>query len=406
MITKRFLLLIILSIPSSLLAQSFTVAMRKEKNHQLEYRKVTLENLFETNRFEGQYFKIVLGKSQHAIAFNEESQLVLKAATVYYHLTQARQFWVKQFKHEKAINQKQLTIRLELTNLFDEFGHFAHDNRNPQFNNALSIPAGKTPRWVPEERQDSWGDEIWFRPKKKVLTSELGDIGKNPLEIAMGHMEAPIISYSMARLQNDLLMRAFYPSFSTGSGWDDLLRFAGTFAITKIISIGAQQADPLFLDKYYYLESPLIPEIIYHEYAHLMLSDYLEMSHSTPVNEGIADFFAARQAGKKRIYAPVKGLSNISAKKIRQKNAYSLLYEDLRQANADFTLSVLWDVTEILGHEIGDQIIYQSRKYLTTHESTISDGLIRAIMKSCDEVCPHPFKQKLMLYEGFRYRGF
>ena len=35
-----------------------------------------------------------------------------------------------------------VTIRLELTNVFNELGHFANDNLDPQYNNALSIPAG------------------------------------------------------------------------------------------------------------------------------------------------------------------------------------------------------------------------------------------------------------------------
>ena len=44
----------------------------------------------------------------------------------------------------------------------------------------------------------------------------------------------------------------------------------------------------LFTRKWYKFDSALVPEIIYHEFAHLALSDNLELSHSTPVIEGMA----------------------------------------------------------------------------------------------------------------------
>lgn len=385
----------------------FKVLVRKDGSTKTRFVMKELEHLESDDSFEGKYFKIVLKKEKTPISFFEEDkELILKAATVYYHLNQSRLFWIEKMGLENNNLDSQITVRLEITNQFDEFGHFANDNRAPQFNNALSVPNGETPDWVPEERRESWGKEIWFRPIKKISTKELGNLGPNPLNVTLRALENPLIDYIQNQFNVRLMEEFFYPSYASRPLFEDLIRYAGTYALMKVILYGSKYTDRLFLDKYYYLDTAMVPEIAYHEYAHLVLSDHLEMSHSTPVNEGLADYFAAVQAKTQKVYAKVPGHSNAQYKNTQDKKKYSHWDESYRMATSDFTLSVLWDVREALGEEIGDKLILNSRKFLSTNNSNISEGLLRAILKSCEEICNLPRRDKLILYETFSWRGF
>lgn len=388
-------------------SETFRVLLRQPNSYKTYYKQIELPSLESSSSFDGTYFKIVKGKSDEAISFDEKDENIrTKAATVYYHLSEARNFWVNQIKSEKAVTLPKLTIRIEMTNQFNELGHFAHDNKTPQYNNALSIPDGETPSWVPAERQKKWGKEIWFRPKKVILTKDLGPLGPNPLTTTLMAMERPLINYVENQINHRIMREFFYPAYTNRPLHEDLIRYAGTYALMKFFIHGSRYTDNLFIDKYYYLDTAMVPEIAYHEYSHIILSDHLEMSHSTPVNEGMADYFAAAQSKKRKVYGKVAGFSNNAPKDTQEKRLYSHWDESNRYATSDFTLSVLWDVRETLGEEIGDRVVYQARKYLRTNTSTISHGLLTAILRSCEEICEVPRRDKIKLYETFGRKGF
>lgn len=392
---------------SAQVAPSFNVIERKPKSNKTILRKVVLEDLTSSDSFDGKYFKIVKEKSNEAIRFNDEDpKVLLKAASTYHHLTLAKNFWRDRIGSQEAENSEKIIVRLEIKNLFDEQGQFAHDNRTPQFNNALSIPSGETPEWVPEDRQKSWNKEIWFRPMKKIETKSLAGIGPNPLTVSLEALEQPFLNYTTSRFNQTMLEHLFYPTYSANPLWVDVVRFVGTIAITKAIIEASKHTDKLFLEKWYYLDTALVPEVIYHEYAHIILSDHLEMSHSTPVIEGMADYFAAALANKKKMYAKVKGVSNAAGKNTQSTKLYTHWYESNRLATSDFTLSVLWDVRETLGEDVADQVVFGARKYLKTKSATINHHLIEAVLDSCSDKCPSPRRDKLMLYETFSAKGF
>lgn len=385
----------------------FPVMIRKEKSNDAYIARVELPNLISDDSFEGKYFKIVKGKDRTPIMFDEKDEkLLLKAATTYYHLNKARDFWVDKMKSEKAMHLPQLVIRVDITNQFDELGHFAHDNKTPQFNNALTIPHGETPEWVPEEKKDQWNTEIWFRPMKSIPTKDLASLGPNPMTQSLLTLERPLLNYTQNQFNQRLMEQLFYTAYVTRPLHEDILTYAGTWAMMKVMIYASKKADPLFVEKYFYLDTAVVPEVAYHEYSHIILSDYLEMSHSTPVNEGMADYFAAVQSKKRKVYGKVKGHSNAAPKDSQDKKPYSHWDESNRFASADFTLSVLWDVRETLGEERGDQVVFEARRYLTTQRSSISDGLLRAILKACEDKCEKPKRDKLKLYEVFSKKGF
>jgi hypothetical protein len=407
---KKIFAFLTLVYVSALYAQSspsFLVLERKARSNGTFFHRVELEDLISADRFEGEYFKIVKGKSLQAISFTEkDSELILKAATAYHHLTKAKNYWEKVMDSKRPEELQQIIVRLEIINLFDEQGHFAHENRSPQYNNALSIPAGETPEWVPAERQDKWANEIWFRPMKKIDTRNLPGLGTNPLTSSLQSLEQPFINYTVNRFNTSIMEHIFYPSYAPNPLWVTVVRFAGTIALTKAVIEASKHMDNLFAEKYYYLDTAMVPEVMYHEYAHLMLSDYLTLSHSTPVIEGMADYFAAILTDKRKIYARVKGYSNAALKDTEQKRNYSHWYESNRMATSDFVLSVLWDVRETLGSEIADKLVYEMRTSLKTGSATINHHLLQAVLDACDVKCESSRRDKLKLYQTFVSKGF
>lgn len=397
----KFLILSLFIYSSGVLAREFTVIDRQDNSIKTHYKKVQLEDLNSDTHFEGTYFKIVYKKSNEPIPFSADKSIVQRAANIYYHLTRAKNFWL-----DKSSNTfSQLTIRLDITNGFNEFGHYSNDNLDPQYNNALSVPEGVTPEWVPADKYDKWGKEIWFRPMKKVSTQDvINELGPNPVTVALKQMQAPFINYTVNQFNQTLMNHAFYASLTKNSLGKDFGRFLGTIALTYFVIEASKKMDPLFVEKWFYLDSSMVPEVIYHEYAHLILSDHLEMSHSTPVIEGYADYFAAIMSNKRKVYAKVPGHSNSNPKDPYNERHYS--HMDELKASSDFVLAVLWDVRETLGSEVADQVIYESRKKLETKTATIHQHMIRAILDTCSEICPSPRVARLKLYETFRKRGF
>ena len=139
--------------------------MARNKRFRLKETRLNLPNLTSNNSFEGKNFKIVQGKSNNAILFTNQ-ELRLKAATVYYHLEKARKYFIEKMNSSYVENLSQIIIRIEHKNKFNELGHFANDNLDPQFNNALSIPAGDgyEPAGI-----KPWGHEIWFSHQKRFI---------------------------------------------------------------------------------------------------------------------------------------------------------------------------------------------------------------------------------------------
>ena len=114
-------------------------AMVRNKSFHLKEKRVDLPHLTSNNSFEGKHFKIVQGKNSEAIKFTNQ-ELRLKAATTYYHLEKARDYFVQELNSSYVKSLPQIIIRIDHTNNFSELGHFTNDNLDPQYNNALTIP--------------------------------------------------------------------------------------------------------------------------------------------------------------------------------------------------------------------------------------------------------------------------
>jgi hypothetical protein len=330
--------------------------------------------------------------------------MLLRAATTYYHLTKARNYFVQKLNSDYVKSIPKMTIRIEHSNQFSELGHFAHDNLDPQFNNALTVPAGKgyAPRNI-----KSWGMEIWFRPKKRVHISELNvnDLASREMKVLMQSFRNQIHMQSLQKFMAQVVTAVAVDNPSGAPfSINNLIRIAGS---SLFMEFGYHFIDPIskaMSRKWYWLDSALVPEIIYHEYSHAALSDRLVLSHSTAVIEGMADFFAGQIANSPKLAKSIKKYNTFNGKNAKRKQDYMIQFEMGEYANTDFVFGMLWEIKNILGAEKGESFMFALRKEVTTN-STIRKELIEGILKTCDEVCVEPFNDKIRILKALNLRG-
>lgn len=404
---KNFILSVALILPSLSFAQSLDRKMealiRTDSNKPV-IDEVILADLVSAESFDGEHFKIVKGKSNEAIRFDADEALAFRAATAYYHLTKARDYFVNKVKSEHAASIPKMTIRIEHTNQFSELGHFAHDNMEPQHNNALTIPAG---RGLESRGVKPWGIEIWFRPSKRIHLNDLkvNDLAQREFQVLMKTFRNQIHMQSLQRFLSQTVMAVAKETTGVNPlSMESLIRTVGS---SVMMEVGYQFIDPItkmFSRKWYWLDTALVPEIIYHEYAHAALSDHLVLSHSTAIIEGMADFFAGQIADSPKLAKHIKKYNTYNGKDALKKQEYVLQFESSEYANTDFVFGMLWELKTIVGPEKGEAFMFELRKKLTTN-STIRNQLIEGILLTCDEVCTMPFVDKLRILKALNLKG-
>jgi hypothetical protein len=398
---KSFLLVLVLGIQftSAMGAEVRKRAVIRDSNFNAVVEDVTLPDLTSENSYEGKYFKIVQGKSNKAIRFDDSEELQLRAATTYYHLNKARKFYTDVIKTDYVKNMPQLTIRVEIKNVFNELGHFANDNLDPQFNNALSVPAGEG--YKPAQITP-WGLEIWFRPSKEINIKDFPgvvDYGGG----VKGSLTAFRNESHMTNLEM-FMLTVLRGGLSNGAGLSSVMRLAGSSLMLEAIYQSSDIAAEFFTRRIYRLDAALVPEIIYHEFSHIALSEHLELSHSTPVNEGLADYFAGKISNSKKLATKIKDYNLFNGKEVRKKQQYQLGFERGEYANADFVFGLLWNVGQTVGSDIEAQFVFDMTKNLTTNVS-IRDDLINATLDSCRVSCKSPLNDRIRLYKLYNSKN-
>lgn len=385
--------------------QSFASMVKKQALIRDEHfnpiiKDVLLTDLKSTDSFDGDHFKIVQAKNDEAISFDADPQLQLKAATVYFHLTKAYRYYVDTVKSQYVKNLPQIVVRLELTNVFNEVGHFANDNLDPQFNNALSIPEGAG--YEPKDIKP-WGMEIWFRPVREIHLSEMDASG------ASADIKA-IIKYfrnqvHMGNLQTLITSIIYSKANNTNIDTNKLVRLLGTSVLTELVYQFSGASAQLFAQNIYKLDSAMVPEIIYHEFSHIALSNHLQLTHSSPVNEGLADFFAGKISNSQKLATQIKEYNLFDGKQVRKKQQYNIAFERGEYANADFVFGLLWNFGEKVIKNNESQFIYHMSEKLTS-SSTIRDDLINASLQTCKKYCQHYTDDRLNIYTFFNSKNF
>ncbi len=403
---KNFILATILLGSTSAFAyeRALDAVVRTESN-KARIEEVALQNLISPDSFEGEFFKIVKGKSEEAIRFDDQEEgIQLRAATTYYHLTKAREYFINKVKSDYVAAMPKMTVRIEHKNQFSELGHFAHDNLEPQFNNALTVPAGKG---FASRRVQPWGIEIWFRPAKKVHLRDLkvNDLANREMMGLLRGFRNQIHMQSLQRfLAQTVTALVTNHAGANPFAMDSLVRTAGS---SLMMEAGYQFIDPISkatARKWYWLDTALVPEIIYHEYSHAALSDYLVLSHSTAIIEGMADFFAGQIANSPKLAKNIKEYNTYNGKNAKRKQNYMVEFEMEEYANTDFVFGLLWEMKKIVGEDIGEEFMFDLRKRLTTN-STIRKQLIEGLFETCREKCKVPFNDTVKIMKALNVRG-
>ena len=403
------------STAKELCTHKFEVLERTKKS--FKFVEKELRNLNCEKKFEGKYFKIVVGTSEEAIPFNADADLIKKAANVYHHLTLARDYWSKSIKSEYVNSMDQLTIRLEITNAYSRTRHFKNEEQVENYNNAWSTPEGETPRFVKDKKY--WGKEIWFSPKKIIKSrEEITSKGNNPVYQNLEIVKGPVWEYS----KNGLIYQGLSFTADTTVATSDFLSTAiqhvGILAFIYAATEITKNMDKFFINEFYYVDTAMVPEIIYHEFAHIALSDTMKTVHSVPVIEGVADYFAARIQSSDTLYEHLDGYSVNRTKKLKSKSFYHPYFEEGWNAEADFVLSVLWktrmnfDIENEKRVKKGqkelvdfDQLVFKAH-FRLTEESDIMNDLTESLLFGCHQVCDSKRYGFNVLHRSFEEKGF
>lgn len=372
-----------------------------ERDSKEGYSFVTkrLEDLFCGEKFEGINFKIVKSNSDEAITFNDEDKaLVKKAANVYYHLTKARNFWITDIKSSYVPTIPQIIVRLDITNAFSNVRHFKNEELEKNYNNAWSIPEGQEPSFLKNPKK--WGKEIWFSPMKQIKTRNLlTSEGNNPIHESLVLIKDPLVEYNKNSLIYTGLSFLIAPTINQSYLLETAISNIGMLAIIYGSIEVTKHMDKFFVDKYYYIDTAMVPEIIYHEYAHIAMSDHLKTVHSVPVIEGMADYFASRIAKRAKMYEKMDDFSTNRFKDVNNKSLYSPYLEGAWNATSDFTLSLLYkgkvEFDNLNAKQVKkkqamivdyDQLVFNAHFELD-ETSDIAVGLTKALVNSCKETC-------------------
>jgi hypothetical protein len=382
----------------------------RKANGKAVLKDVTLPGLLNPAFAETLDFKIVDKKSEKALTWANLSQEDrMRAANLLYHLNNAKQVFINRFHSEEVAHLEQVIIRMNLSNSFDSIGHFANDARDPQFNNAHSIPASSSDDQAGIPDAPSWNREIWFRPKKEISMRELlSRLPEDPLAATEKSLRQSIYPTLVQQGLGSSLGSIFNGNAAIGPTLlSTLVRQGGTaiaiegsFEIMKLVN-------RIALPRAYYLDTGMVPEIIDHEFSHIALSDYLKPTHATPVVEGMADYFASVISGSPELAKKIKAYSKGVGKDGRKPKTFNIAYDTNGKATSDFVLSVLWGIRDVLGEEAANKLIWETRKRLNTFDSTLREGdssLVNALLRTCDEsrdICPDANTGRLKLLQYF-----
>ncbi len=355
------------------------IAYTRNSKDKLRKTAVSVNVLNKENGFESKFFSIRNKTEDKAIKF--ESSMSLRACTAFYHLEQARRFFSNNFSLNPFKEKKQIVIRLEMDQAFDDSVHFLPEKFGKVYNNAITIPPSAKMKL---DEVNPWGYEIWFAPKKEIKL-------KSSFEESSGVLASKSVVgnlvFSVAEKELTIMMQ----DFARGQVWNQFTR--EYYFQSLLFSVGVTALVPNLMNwssklvkKKIFLDSGLIPEVIYHEYAHFALSDLINIGHSSPVGESVANYFASKISGRNNILKNskpfMKGLVKIDGKKLKK---YKYIYDNSKYAQADFGFKFLHALNRELGQNF-DTLLIKSLEYLDKRKPlVIKNNLVPALQQSISD---------------------
>ena len=141
-----------------------------------------------------------------------------------------------------------------------------------------------------------------------------------------------------------------------------LMTLAITLGTLEIVPYAVEWIARLFPHKSN-LDTAMIPEIIYHEFAHVGFSQYLELGKQTPLSEGVANYFASSITDyHKVLHKGGKFSKGLKGKNAKALSKYDWSFEAIEAAQHSFTFKYLWLIQESFGKEQGKELIFAQFK--------------------------------------------
>jgi hypothetical protein len=417
--------LLLPALAGAAVTEKYEVVLRK-KNGGYRIDTAELTGLKAPGRFETDEFKVVWKKEDEALTLRRIDEVVelragaeksnpywvdrtadeirMMAATALYHAGIARAYWRDRLGSDYVKSMEQVVIRLDLTSAPVKFAHYANDAYEPQYNNAVSIPPGKP--FKTDSGEKPWGNEIWFRPRKEIPISEiLRQLPEDPSNATIREARQALYPMQLDQGLREVIYATFQGRLDNPATINNITRQGGTLLLLEGAFQVAKVINRVIIPQHFYIDAAFVPEIVYHEFSHLALGETLVPNISTPVNEGMADYFAAMISGDPREGKKIKQFSTAVGKNGKKRKQFEIEYESLGKAQSDFVLALLWGLRDVVGPEVTDQVVYEMRKELNTRDSDIRTGLVGGILYTCDRVCKSPFRDHLLVSDYLQRQG-
>lgn len=406
-------------------SENYEVVARK-KNGGYEVVPRPIEGMKSRDTFETDRFRISWKKEEGALSIDRIAGIVeekmtsekdnplwaerdsdrirLMAANALYHAEIAHRYFTEVLASEEVKQLEKIVIRLDLTNKYSQYERFANDNYQPQFNNALSIEGGKP--FKPKPGLNPWQREIWFRPEKKIPIGEiLAQLPEDPTNGQIRQARQALYPMQIDLSIRNTLFAVFQSRLDSAGYLESITSQAGTFLLMEGAFQVLKLVNRIIIPQKFYLDTVMVPEVIYHEFSHIALSDFMKPDLSTPVNEGMADFFAASISGSPKLAKKIRAYSTAVGKNGKKRQFFQMEYETLGKAQSDFVLGLLWGLRDVLGEKAAVRLVFGARKFLSTRDSDIRDGLVKALFLSCETACESPLRDRMLIHQYLQGLG-
>jgi hypothetical protein len=262
------------------------------------------------------YFTIVENINDTPLCFKDwKNQLktpsdratLLRAATVYWHLHYALKYvqsspWLQELS--TSLGETSLLIRINQnmgkSENTDDYIHFNEDETVSVNNGSLSIGPSAFSESIVDPIDESriyqaWGREIWFFVPKKIGEKSTLELIGNQLATPQlkKQISEPLLLTGLNGAVQDSALAAtnkFYRLFQ----YNPVTHLAGMGVAVGITEIAPELVKLLgkTYKDHYLLDAAMFPEVIYHEFFHILMGDKMGFAESSMVNEGAANYFA------------------------------------------------------------------------------------------------------------------
>jgi len=308
-------------------------------------------------------------------SWNDDEQL--RAQTIHHHLNQAYGRTLKLGANTRLMDligrMTHCRVRYDVTSAYNRITHFMSSKR-PIGNLSLTIDAGKF-------QGTSWTEEIWFY--RSIPTKKTAGVYSLFQALSEKNFRRAFLGQIAISRSRKWLISQHSRSLIELIGWVGLFECVLPLLTQASKAIKTESS----------LDSALIPEVIYHEWTHLLMSPIFGLRSSTSVNEGYANYWAAKISGMNRLLenTPREFARGRYARERSgdQRPTYRVEYDDSPafRASGQFVFTVLMEIESVLGAELGMAVNLEALSSLN-EKSDAFYALPDALLKSVHKVAP------------------